>query len=56
MTPANIDFEFRSLSLENDYEELKMVMKMLQKLMVTNTNFEIVQILLNVFLRVTMQR
>jgi U3 small nucleolar RNA-associated protein 21 len=52
MSPSAIDFEIRSLSLENDYHELKMIIKFLVTELKANTFFEIVQAVMSVFLKV----
>jgi U3 small nucleolar RNA-associated protein 21 len=52
MTPSNIDFEIRSLSQEDDCNEFKMVMKFILAAIRTNASFEVIESILNVFLKV----
>jgi U3 small nucleolar RNA-associated protein 21 len=51
MTPSAIDFEIRALSLENDYHELKVIMKFLLTQLKANSFFEIAQAVMAVFLK-----
>lgn len=52
LSPSAIDFEFQSLSLMDDYKQLKMVMSMLEYFLDEHDNFELVQAYLNLFLKV----
>jgi U3 small nucleolar RNA-associated protein 21 len=52
MSPAAIDFELRSLSLKNDFQELKSVLRMIQHELQTGENFELIEAILKVFLQV----
>jgi len=52
MSPSGIDYEIRGLSLQNDYLEVKMFMKMIHSLLISDLNFEVVQSLLSVFLKI----
>lgn len=52
MTPSNIDFEIRSLSQENDCTEFKLLMKFVIGAIRTNASFEVIEAVLNVFLKV----
>jgi hypothetical protein len=52
MSPAAIDFEIRSLSLANDFQELKSVLRMIQYGLQTGKNFELIEAVLRVFLQV----
>jgi len=51
-SPSLIDFEVRSLSMMNDYEDLKLFIRFLLHELDTNTNFEMIQALLSLFLKV----
>ena len=52
MTPAAIDFEIRTLSLQEDYKEIKLFIKMIDNLLDTCHNFELLQAYLNLFLKI----
>jgi U3 small nucleolar RNA-associated protein 21 len=52
MSPAAIDFEIRSLSLTNNFQELKSVLRMIQYGLQTGKNFELIEAVLRVFLQV----
>jgi len=52
MTPSGIDYEIRALSLQNDFLEVKMFMRMIHSLLISDSNFEVVQSLLSVFLKI----
>jgi hypothetical protein len=52
MPPAGIDFEFRTLSLQNDFKQLRLLLRMISNLLDTNHNFELLQAYLNLFLKV----
>jgi len=52
MSPAAIDFEIRSLSLENNFQELKSVLRMIQCELLSGKNFELIEAVLKVLLQV----
>lgn len=52
VSPSAVDFELRSLSEENDGEELEMVLQMFKSEMEANTNFELIQAYMNVLFKV----
>jgi hypothetical protein len=52
VSPSAVDFELRSLSYEDDGEELELVLLLLKDQMEANKNFELVQAFLNVFFKV----
>eukprot|EP01116_Phalansterium_solitarium_P020898 TRINITY_DN6332_c0_g1_i1.p1 TRINITY_DN6332_c0_g1~~TRINITY_DN6332_c0_g1_i1.p1 ORF type:complete len:134 (-),score=43.42 TRINITY_DN6332_c0_g1_i1:184-585(-) len=49
--PAAIDLEFQTLSLADDCKRHKQVMRMIEASMDTNRDFNVVQALLNLFLK-----
>jgi len=51
-SPSLIDFEVRSLSMMNEFEELKLFIRFLINELETNTNFEMIQALISLFLKV----
>jgi U3 small nucleolar RNA-associated protein 21 len=52
LNPSSIDLEFQTLSLSNNFNQLKLVMKMLIDQFDSNQDFELVQAYLNVFIKV----
>jgi U3 small nucleolar RNA-associated protein 21 len=51
MSPSAIDFEMSSLSVENNFAEFTLVLRFILDQFQRNTNFEMVQALLNVFIK-----
>lgn len=51
MALAALDFEIRSLSMENDCLELRMVLKWLYHILESKTHFDLTEAILNIFLR-----
>ncbi|CAG8566492.1 3528_t:CDS:10 [Paraglomus brasilianum] len=52
LNPANIDFELRSLSMEDDFADLRMFLEAIQSRLKTKKDFELVQSYLNHFLKI----
>jgi len=52
MTASGVDFELRSLSKEREFEEFKLLLNFVLAQLKLCTNFEVIQSLLNVFLKV----
>jgi len=51
LSPSGIDFEFQTLSLRDDFKELKLLLEMIDYSLDSNQNFELVQAFLNLFLK-----
>ena len=52
LNPANIDFELRSLSMEDDFADLRMFLDAIQSRLKTKKDFELVQSYMNHFLKI----
>lgn len=52
LSPSGVDAEFRLLTIDNDYHDLKLAIDFLDHHLQTGCNFEITQAFLNLFLKV----
>jgi len=54
LSPSSIDFEIRSLSYLNDFEEFKLFLRFVKAQLIEKKNFDIIQAVLNTFLKLHM--
>ncbi|KAJ1968708.1 rRNA-processing protein utp21 [Dispira parvispora] len=52
LSPSAVDFELRSLSLENDFEELLLFLRAMKTVLQRRRDFELIQVYLNLFFRI----
>jgi len=55
MSPSSIDFEIRTLSYDNNLEDLKLILRFIKNELLTKQNFDVIQSILNIFLKLHME-
>ena len=52
LSPSNIDFDIRSLGYTNDFEDLKIFINAMKFCMLKRSDFDMIQAMMSVFLKV----